>query len=63
MGNRMSSGKIQAKILHEIWSVGLFYAGWMEEGEKYKKMHSIFALVYTFILEGQKACYSIVDKY
>lgn len=54
----MSSGNIQAKILHEVRFVGLFYAGWMEEGEKCKERHSILALVYTFILEGQKACYS-----
>lgn len=37
MGNRMSSGKIQAKILHEIRSVGSFHAGWMEEGENVRK--------------------------
>lgn len=54
----MSSGKIQAKILHEIRSVGLFYAGWMEEGEKCKERHSILALMYTSTLEGQKTCYS-----
>lgn len=53
----MSSGKIQAKIRHEIRSVGLFYAGWMEKGEKCKERHSIMALVYTSI-EGQKTCYS-----
>lgn len=57
MGNRMSSGKIQAKIRHEIRSVGLFYAGWMERGEKCKERHFILALVYTSI-EGQKTCYS-----
>lgn len=64
MGNRMSSGKIQAKIWYEIRSVDYYFfvvcvcVCWMEDGEKCKVKHSILALVYASILEGQKACYS-----
>lgn len=54
----MSSGKIQTKVLHEIRSMGLFYEGSMEGEEKCLVRCSILALMYTSILEGQKACYS-----
>lgn len=62
----MSSGKIQAKMLHEIRSVAFFmWVGHRKEGNiREKERHSIFYILSilvlrcTCILEGQRARYS-----
>lgn len=57
----MSSGKIQAKILHEIRSAELFYAGWMEEGENVRKGPPSWPSCTLLFLKVRKLV--IVDKH
>ncbi len=57
----MSSGKIQAKIRHEVRSVGLFYVDRMEEGENVRKGTPSWPSCTLLFLKVRKLV--IVDKH